>query len=125
MPYLVHKDKDGAVIQFWNLHEGPLTVGRAPEVNAQVDDAKLSRKHFVIAAADGQFSLKDLDSGNGTFINGNRVTEKVLTPNDNVRAGDSSFFFFEGLTTLASKLDEDIKGLGKFAVDTSEPPPKS
>ena len=51
MPYLVHKDKDGSVIQFWNLHEGVMTVGRADEVNAHVDDPKLSRKHFEITPA--------------------------------------------------------------------------
>ena len=122
MPYLVHKDKDGSVIQFWNLHEGVMTVGRAPEVNAQVDDPKLSRKHFEITPAAGQFTLKDLGAANGTFVNGNRVTEKVLAANDNVRAGDSSFFFMDGLTTMAAKLDDDIKNLGKYSLDTGEPP---
>lgn len=122
MPYLVHKDKDGSVIQFWNLHEGVMTVGRADEVNAHVDDPKLSRKHFEITPAAGLFTLKDLGAANGTFVNGTRVAEKVLAPNDNVRAGDSSFFFVDGLTTMAGKLDEDIKNLGKFAADTGEAP---
>ena len=122
MPYLVHKDKDGSVIQFWNLHEGVMTVGRAPEVNARVDDPKLSRKHFEITPAAGQFTLKDLGAANGTFVNGTRVTEKVLAANDNVRAGDSSFFFMDGLTTMAAKLDDDIKNLGKYTLDTGEPP---
>ena len=125
MPYLVHKDKDGSVIQFWNLHEGVMTIGRSLEVNAHVDDPKLSRKHFEITPKDGSFTLKDLGAANGTFVNGTRATEKVLAPNDNVRAGDSSFFFVDGLTTMAAKLDDDIKSLGKFALDTGEPPPKS
>lgn len=124
MPYLVHKDKDGSVIQFWNLHEGVITVGRAADVNARVDDPKLSRKHFEITPVAGNFTLKDLGAANGTFINGTRVTEKVLAANDNVRAGESSFYFMDGLTTMAAKLDEDIKNLGKFTLDTGEPPAK-
>ena len=126
MPYLVHKDKDGSVIQFWNLHEGVITVGRSNEVNAHVDDPKLSRKHFDVTPAAGVFTLKDLGAANGTYVNGQRVTEKILAPNDNVRAGESSFYFMDGLTTMAAKLDDDIKNLGKFALDnTGEPPPKS
>jgi len=115
MPYLVHKDKDGATIQFWNLHEGVLTVGRAQDVNGPVDDPKLSRKHFAVTPVDGNFKLQDLGGPNGTFVNGQRVTEKLLVANDQIRAGDSQFQMFDGLTTMAGKLDQDIKGLGKFA----------
>ena len=125
MPYLVHKDKDGATIQFWNLHEGTLTVGRGTDTNGQVDDAKLSRKHFVVTSEAAGFTLKDLGGPNGTLVNGKPVTEQVLKPNDQVRAGDSVFQFFDGLTTMAAKLDQDIQGLGKFAADGGAPAPKS
>jgi pSer/pThr/pTyr-binding forkhead associated (FHA) protein len=114
MPYLVHKEKDGSTIEFWNLHEGPTTVGRG-EVNAKVDDTELSRKHFVVTHEDGGFTLKDLGSTNGTTVNGQRVTEQVLRPNDDIRAGNSLFLFMEGLTTMAGKLDQDLKDLDRVS----------
>jgi len=121
MPYLVHKEKDGSTIEFWNLHEGPTTVGRGTEANAKVDDTELSRKHFTIVSAAAGFALKDLGSTNGTTVNFKRVTEQVLRPNDEIRAGNSLFVFVEGLTTMAGKLDQDLKELERVA---GKKPPK-
>lgn len=115
MPYLVHKDKDGSTIEFWNLHDGPTTVGRSTDANAKVDDNELSRKHFTVTKTDAGFSLKDLGSTNGTAINGTRVTEQILRPNDEIRAGNSRFTFMEGLTTMAGKLDRDLKDLDRLS----------
>ena len=124
MPYLQHKDTDGSTIEFWNLHDGPTTVGRSPECNAKVDDQELSRRHFSITHEAAGFILKDLDSKNGTTVNGRRVPEQVLRPNDVIRAGTSLFVFLEGLTTIAVKIDQDLKDLAKFAPDSSAPPPQ-
>jgi pSer/pThr/pTyr-binding forkhead associated (FHA) protein len=124
MPYLQHRGPDGSTIEFWNLHEGPTTVGRGDESNAKVDDMKLSRKHFTITHEAAGFTLKDLGSTNGTAVNGHRVSEQVLKPNDVIRAGASTFVMSEGLTTMSMKLDEDIKNLAKCAPDSAAPSPK-
>jgi pSer/pThr/pTyr-binding forkhead associated (FHA) protein len=124
MPYLLQKDRDGSTIQYWNLHEGPTTVGRDSKVNARVDDQELSRQHFQITHEDTGFTIKDLSSRNGTFVNGQRVTEKVLKPNDLITAGKSTFSFMEGLTTLSMKLDQDIKNLEKFKSGSGDQKPK-
>ena len=84
---LVHKDADGATIEFWNLHDGPTTVGRGSESNAKVEDDQLSRKHFVVTREAGGFTPKDLESTNSTIVNGQRVTGHLLRPNDEIRAG--------------------------------------
>jgi pSer/pThr/pTyr-binding forkhead associated (FHA) protein len=120
MPYLVHKDADGAVIQFWNLHEGLLTVGRGNEANAKVEDEMLSKAHFTISHEAAGFTIKDLGSKNGTLVNGQGITQHVLKPDDRVRAGRSTFWFVEGLTTIAGKLDQDITQLGKFGPETND-----
>src|SRR5438309_3080071 len=108
MPYLIHRDTDGAVIQFWNLHEGPVTIGRGNEANAKVEDELLSKTHFTITPEPAGFTIKDLGSKNGTLVNGQGITQHVLKPDDEVRAGRSTFRFMEGLTTIAGKLDQDI-----------------
>jgi pSer/pThr/pTyr-binding forkhead associated (FHA) protein len=124
MPYLVHKDRDGSVIQFWNLHEGPTTVGRGTEANAQVEDGQLSKTHFRIAHEPAGFTIKDLGSKNGTLVNGQRVTEQLLKSNDQIRAGESTFFFVEGLTTIGGKMDQDISQLGELSPDSKSSPKK-
>jgi pSer/pThr/pTyr-binding forkhead associated (FHA) protein len=124
MPYLVHKDRDGSVIQFWNLHEGPTTVGRGNEANAKVEDNLLSKTHFRITHESTGFTLKDLGSKNGTLVNGQGVTEQLLKSNDKIRAGDSTFFFVEGLTTMAGKIDQDIDELGGHAPGSTPSPKK-
>ena len=123
MPYLAHKDRDGSVIEFWNLHEGPTTVGRGDESNAKVDDEKLSRKHFVISERPGGFTLQDLGSKNGTLVNGQPATELVLKPNDRIQAGGSTFVFMEGLTTISVKIEKDMKDLDRITGASKNPPP--
>jgi pSer/pThr/pTyr-binding forkhead associated (FHA) protein len=118
MPYLIHKDVDGSVVQYWNLHEGPLTVGRGEEAEARIDDGELSRKHFVIAKQGSAFLIKDLGSKNGTLVNDKTVTEQALQPNDLIRAGRSTFTFLEGLSTLGGKIEKDIEDLKKFKPKT-------
>lgn len=118
MPYLIHKNPDGSTNQYWDLHGPPTTVGRSTKVNAQVDDPKLSAAHFTITPTpDGQFTLKDLGSSNGTQVNNQPVTEYVLKPNDTIQAGQSKFLFMEGLTTISRKLDEDLKALDRIAAE--------
>ncbi len=123
MPYLVHKDRDGSTIQFWNLHDSPTTVGRGNDVNAKVDDERLSRAHFVITESAGEFTLKDLGSKNGTLVNAQRVTEHILKPHDQIQAGQSLFVFMEGLTTLSMKIDQDLKDLDRIAHEPNNLPP--
>ena len=120
MPYLIHRDTDGATIQFWNLHDGPTTIGRGEESNAQVDDGELSRQHFTITHQAAGFVLKDLTSTNGTTVNGQPVAEQALRPNDVIRAGKSTFVYMDGLRTMAGKIDQDLKDLSRVA-----PPKKS
>jgi len=103
MPYLVQKGPDGATLQSWNLHSGAMTIGRGEESNAQVNDDRLSRKHFTITENAGKFVLKDLGSKNGTRVNGALVTEQALKANDEIQAGGSVFVVTEGLTTLWMK----------------------
>ena len=64
------------------------TVGRGREADVMVDDASLSRLHGRIAVdQDGQLSVDDLGSTNGTFVNADRVVTSVLRDGDRLRLG--------------------------------------
>ena len=79
------------------LRTGMNTIGRAQENDVVISDARVSRYHARISLDDGICMLSDLDSGNGTFLNGERVDgSSALYPGDLVRIADSAEFrFFE------------------------------
>ena len=80
----------GAVFQ---LSIGEVTVGRLASNQLCVGDASVSRHHCVIRPCKDGYKLCDLGSNNGTFVNGNRVVEWLLTDGDKIRIGDTVFCF--------------------------------
>jgi Zn-dependent protease with chaperone function len=64
------------------------TIGRNATNDIVLSDPMVSRQHAKLIIHDnGQVSIKDLDSSNGTFVNGNRVTEAFLKTGDIVKCG--------------------------------------
>ena len=64
------------------------TIGRATGADFIVDAALVSRVHCrVTALADGQLELRDLESTNGTFVNGNRIEVARLASGDRISVG--------------------------------------
>ena len=74
--------------QVREFNHGRVIVGRAKDVDFQVDDPNVSRRHAAIYWADGSLMVTDLDSTNGTMVNGYPVTNSVLQPHDVVTIGD-------------------------------------
>ena len=63
------------------------TVGRAPRADFVVDAALVSRLHCRLAAGAGEIEAVDLESTNGTYVNGERITNRPLHPGDQVKIG--------------------------------------
>jgi membrane-bound lytic murein transglycosylase D len=57
----------------------PFHVGRSAECDLQVDDYHVSRKHLLVSVTNGRWVFTDLQSANGVFVNGTRVTNGVIT----------------------------------------------
>src|SRR5512143_4026504 len=66
-------------------------VGRAVTSDVPSFDPTTSRRHAELRVNRGSLSVKDLGSSNGTFINGTRITEGVIEPNDSVTFGKVVF----------------------------------
>ena len=62
----------------------PLEIGRSKQSGISLHDSEVSRRHARLAAHDGTLFVEDLESRNGTFLNGRRVTEAI-----EVREGDA------------------------------------
>jgi pSer/pThr/pTyr-binding forkhead associated (FHA) protein len=120
MPYLIQKQPDGSVVKQWDLRDKPLTVGRGDQVNVQIEDNEMSRQHFVISPKGGGYLIQDLNSRNGTHVNGQRISETALKPNDKIRAGQTQFVFVEGLATIIGKLEGESKGYGTHLREISK-----
>ena len=70
-----------------------LSVGRDPANNLCLADRAVSRNHFSISATDAGFHLVDLESHNGTFVNGIPVRRKLLGHGDTIRVGQCELVF--------------------------------
>src|SRR5262249_46350983 len=77
----------------FNLSVEEVTIGRLTSNQLCVGDASVSRQHCVIRSCKGGYKLRDLGSNNGTFVNGNRIVERLLTDGDKIRVGDTVFCF--------------------------------
>jgi transcriptional regulator with GAF, ATPase, and Fis domain len=73
------------------LPEGEVPVGRDPGNLLAIPDPSLSRRHCVIVPAENSYLIRDLDSRNGTYVNGIAVKEGSLQHGDQISLGDSVF----------------------------------
>ena len=77
-----------------------VTIGRSPESSIFLDDVTVSRKHASIEKSGTGFTFKDSGSLNGSYVNNESVTEKVLVSGDEIQIGKFHLLF------IGSKLGE-------------------
>ena len=73
-----------------------LTIGRQSSCDLQLSSAFVSRDHAEIAHVDGHFRLRDRGSRFGTFVNNERITERVIAHGDCIRFGCDAELVFLG-----------------------------
>jgi hypothetical protein len=97
------------------LPDGEATLGRDPTNAVAMADASVSRKHCLLRREeDGRFQIKDLDSRNGTLVNGLVVKEQWLRHGDEIATGDSVFLF------LVEEVDQAVPA-SRVEFDDSHP----
>jgi len=92
------------------LPEGEATIGRDPTNQVALADPSVSRKHCLLRREDGRFQIRDLESRNGTLVNGVAIKEHWLRHGDEVATGDSVFLFLleeEDKAKSASRVEFD------------------
>ena len=76
-----------------------ITIGRAPTNAIVVKDERCSRNHAEVFQSQGEWKLRDLDSRNGTMVDGERLTvDHSLSPGDIMRIGNSHLAFVDNLS---------------------------
>jgi pSer/pThr/pTyr-binding forkhead associated (FHA) protein len=90
--------KGPALTRAIRLTAGETIVGRSRDCDLCIPSSDISRRHCLIALANGQVTVEDLSSANGTFLNGVRITgTRQVRSDDQLRIGPLTFTVkFEG-----------------------------
>ena len=97
------------------LTQEEASIGRDPNNAVAISDPSVSRRHCLFRReADGRFQIRDLESRNGTLVNGAAVKEHWLRHGDEIATGDSVFLFL---------VDEDERALAASRVEFDERKP--
>ena len=79
----------------FELRSEIVTVGRHDASDVFLDDVSVSRHHCLFTrTASGRFTVRDLNSLNGTYVNGTRVDETALHSGDEVQIGKFKLIFW-------------------------------
>ena len=62
-------------------------IGRSPDCDVFLDDVTVSRRHAILVREDGEFTIEDQGSLNGTFVNRKRIETARLEDGDEVQIG--------------------------------------
>lgn len=97
-----------------SLPDGEATIGRDPTNVVALIDPSVSRKHCLLRREDDRFQIKDLESRNGTLVNGELVKEQWLRHGDEIVTGDSVFLFL-------LEEDERIASISRVEFEDGQP----
>jgi serine/threonine-protein kinase len=114
---VVEKGKDkGKVL---SLRENvPYLIGRDLKTHLRLRDQQVSRRHLKITYKLGEVHLEDLDSSNGTFVNGARVRSASLHPDDKIQVGETLIFYLED-ESQDDSLVAPVEESGPVALESS------
>lgn len=93
--------KDGQRKAF-AVNTGVVVIGRRPECDLRIPLMEVSRKHCRLEHQGDVFTIRDMGSSNGTFVNGIRIEETQLKSGDNVQIGPLTFIFESGSNDTSS-----------------------
>lgn len=103
MPKLILKFKE-AVLEQFPLKKDTLTVGRVDDNDIKIDNMAVSGHHAKFIRENGDFVLIDLNSLNGTFVNGQKISKWILKDNDLITIGKHTLVFQDERTEKTSAL---------------------
>lgn len=115
-PQIIVYDGSGEETMF-RFDSSKISIGRGPQNRLQILDQSISQTHIEIEPTDcGRYILSDLNSTNGTFLNGRLVSYEPLASGDIICVGGSTYLQFTLLSdTLAeeSSFEAEIQGLAR------------
>lgn len=105
-----------------DLTEEKITIGRLADNTLQISDDSVSSHHAELVLENGEYHLHDLGSTNGTFINGEAVTDAILKDGDQLRIGKIDTIFSEDVAKGGSQPPPETQEPASRAAAASERP---
>jgi EAL domain-containing protein (putative c-di-GMP-specific phosphodiesterase class I) len=119
-PWLEHVAEKTGPAQKTLLTKFPFSIGRNDAADLTIKSSRVSREHAAIVRAADTYRIRDLDSTNGTFLNGARIEEATLSDGDILLVADVEFTFFSGAAQAPRQTVTQVIGFR----DSSSPQPK-
>lgn len=96
------------------LQEGETVWGRSKDADMMVEDEAISRYHFKIKVKDKLVTIEDLNSTNGTYVNGIRVKQHLLQPNDKIQISSLTVLRFSYVDPIDTDVHNRIYEMALF-----------
>ena len=102
MPRLIIKSEGEEVaVESFDLRLGVNKLGRSLENDIRINQPTISTAHCEIIWMNDAVIIRDLDSTNGTFVDGQRIQESQLEPGQILRLGDVELFLDTALAAIS------------------------
>ena len=101
---------NNTVIKELKIDQDKIIIGRDPGNDVQIDNVAVLREHAKIIRGQNYYFIEDLNSTNGTFVNGKKTNKKFLKEDDEISIGKHSLqIIFEESPAIRKR--EKIKGI--------------
>jgi len=94
------------------MNREEVSIGREPSNEISVLDSSVSRRHCLIRKEGEAFQIRDLESRNGTFVNGVPLKERTLEHTDQIQIGSSVLVFLTSDASRESSSSVQLDGAG-------------
>jgi diguanylate cyclase (GGDEF)-like protein len=91
--------------KMFKLDDGETVLGRSHRADIRLDDDSISRMHAKLSLSETSVHVEDLNSSNGTMVNGEKITLQQLRDGDKIRLGETTILKF----TFHDRLDESFQ----------------
>jgi hypothetical protein len=97
---------DRKPVQVYDINQPVIRIGRGESMDVVIDNVSVSRRQAEIREEAGAWTVRDLGSSNGTFVNGQRLTaDQPLRPGDEISFGKFSLFFERAFTEVVPTVE--------------------
>lgn len=107
----------------FDLPKTDMTLGRLPENDIHIDHGSVSGHHAVLVRDGEDYLVRDLNSTNGTRVNGAKITQQKLQRGDAVQFGNIQLVYDSEVASSAQPLPEVQVGLDVSHARASQRPP--
>ena len=103
-PLEIHLERDN-LTQVITVEGDSITIGRGQDCEVRIDDPVASRYHCRLERLGDEVFLVDLDSRNGTWIDGDKVERRLIFASDVIRIGSTTFRILGGLADRLASME--------------------